>query len=322
MSGQRDRGQVGQVGPGDAGQVHVGQRHREREPRRQVDTSSSGTTTLATPLAVWIAAYRRGCSRTFCSYAAARDPGSGSRSMPPMPDGGPWPPPPRPASNSVARRGWPSVEKRRASRPRLGVLRLERHLLVGRLGLRDQLVVDVPADLAAQRAVLISTRWVAAGHGEVEALRRAVGHGADATERSASPTSARGPRSTELWSGVLDTHGALARSPRARAGRARRGSSLVLSTTCGSPRVCADAARAAVGPAGEVGRRRHQRRQRAGVRGLGDHLDRRVEDRGAAAGGSAVAPVRGQVGAREAGVRGQRLDRQPRPRGSGGRARR
>lgn len=76
-----------------------------------------GTTTTPTPPATWRAEWRRGFARIFSSRTAAGEPGSGTRSIPPVPTQDAVVAAVREPSNHVARTGLPSFVNRTRTAP-------------------------------------------------------------------------------------------------------------------------------------------------------------------------------------------------------------
>ena len=141
------RGQVGQrerrqVGPGQRGQVGDGDRRQvdgsEKTNRASSDASTIGTTTLRDAGDRLDRGVAVGVGAHLVLVARRGEPGSGTRSRPSA------------SSTSVARRG--RAERAEADLHPAG-RRLEPDLLVHRLLLGDQLVVDVPPQPARRPGV-------------------------------------------------------------------------------------------------------------------------------------------------------------------------
>lgn len=74
----------GRSGHGMLGRLRLGQETRESS-QAMTTAPTIGRATFATPPTTWRAAYRCGLARILSSRTAAGDPGSGTRSMPPVP---------------------------------------------------------------------------------------------------------------------------------------------------------------------------------------------------------------------------------------------
>lgn len=106
----------GSSGHGMAGRPRSGHEIRAAT-HAPMSAATTGTTIVPTPPTTWRAAWRRGLARIFSSRTAAGDPGSGTRSMPPVPMRDAAVAASRLPSNHVARMGWPRVVKRTRNAP-------------------------------------------------------------------------------------------------------------------------------------------------------------------------------------------------------------